>query len=98
MAGIIFEDTDKTDEEKYKTITDEEIDNIINKLTAKSLSSNRQRKNIITGIIASLKELKRQKNEYKKLSMKEQKTDFDLQHLEELDNKMKQIWLLYLRS
>jgi hypothetical protein len=30
--------------------------------------------------------------------MKEHKTDFDLQYLEELDNEMQQIWLLYLKS
>jgi paraquat-inducible protein B len=100
MAGVIFEA--EQIEEKYKTITDKEIDTIINELKVKSLSLNHRRKynesQIITGIITSLNKLKELKEEYQRLRMKEQKTDFDLQHLEELDNKIEQIWLLYLKN
>lgn len=104
MAGIIFEDDTKEEpiEDKYRTITDQKINAIIEALTVKSLSLNRQKKHnesqIITGITASLNQLKRLKEEYKRLSMKEQITDFDIDRFAELDNKMRQIWLVYLKS
>jgi hypothetical protein len=100
MAGIIFEDD--TIEEMYKTITDQKIDDIINALNGKLLSLYRQKKfnesQIIIGIIRALKELKTMREEYQELNKKENKTEFDLQELEGLDNRMRQIWLLYLES
>ena len=97
MAGIISES--ETIKEKYKTITSKEIGDMLRKLYAKLPILDYHTRNEsqkIEKIIALLIEFNRTKKKYDDLNTKEHKTDSDLHNLEELNNKMKQMWNRYL--
>jgi hypothetical protein len=100
MTGIIFETEEQI--EKYKTITDQEIKDIINSLHIRSHILNCQGRHKeyskLLEIIESLEKLRVFKFDYRRLIARSEMTVDIKKHLEEIDNKMQQIWLYYLKT
>lgn len=97
IAGIIIE-SEESIKEKYKNITDQEIDDMIDELKTKALRPENYRlKRNIAGISNLLGQLKEIKEQYNRLSMKGCRTGTDLEQLENLELWMQQIWLYYLK-
>ena len=87
-------------EDTYKTISYHRIGKIQEQYIAELLETkaDSERQSLILMIVGALESVKKLREEYDRLAQKQDKTDFDLEHLEELDEKIRQSWILYLNA